>query len=59
MSKQWVSKRLTINLAKIEMELLAAVSEKTGRSITDLVRESIRITYKEFAHSEKNSPRLP
>ena len=41
-TKQWVVKRLTINLAKQEAEKLEIYCQKTGRPVTDVIRELVR-----------------
>ncbi len=42
MSKRWAFKRLTINLAFSEAEILEKYCQQTGRPATDVIRELIR-----------------
>ncbi len=42
MNKKWVAKRMTVNLASIEAEILETFCSQTGRPATDVIRELIR-----------------
>lgn len=41
-NKKWAVKRITLNLASTEAQLLQKYCEQTGRPATDVVRELIR-----------------
>ncbi len=41
-NKKWAVKRITVNLAAQEAEILEKYCEKTGRPATDVIRELIR-----------------
>lgn len=40
--KKWVGKKKTLNFSEQELEYLKQISEKTGRTETDIVREALR-----------------
>jgi predicted DNA-binding protein len=42
LNKKWAIKRITINLASSEAQVLERYCEKTGRPATDVIRELIR-----------------
>jgi hypothetical protein len=43
--KKWATKRITVNLSPQEREQLEEIQKRTGRAITDIVRESVRDFY--------------
>jgi predicted DNA-binding protein len=48
-------KRITIKLPDIEYERIQALSERTGRTMTDILREFIRTLPEPESESEKKS----
>jgi predicted DNA-binding protein len=38
----WTAKRITTGFTKQEVEKLEKISQETGRSVTDIIREAVR-----------------
>ncbi|WP_193200725.1 CopG family transcriptional regulator [Nostoc sp. MG11] len=62
MSKKWVAKRITVNLALEEKKRLENYCAMTGRPATDVVRELVRcleveseVSVKVNSNQEKNT----
>jgi hypothetical protein len=46
-NKKWSTKRITVNLTSQEETILEKYAGKTGRPVTDIIRELIRSLSKE------------